>query len=367
LPIPVVKEIARQLLTAMATLHDDLKIIHTDVKPQNILFRGTMAYHLKIIDCFTKSEFDAKYQHLCARYGQNSGKFNEELEILAFESVREIYYLETEFVGNEEFIPDDKSEEPNSEIIEGEEDGSRSDSASDSASGDEVDDEVEDELEKFNEREQSVDDIVEHLDYREIHDLDDFYNLTKVLNNSPNTTDHRVVVDDKYVTNCETALTDFGNSYFYRKRTRNEIQDRLYRAPEIILDLNYGYMCDIWSVCCVIFELLTGFVPFDPDNALLNRDLHHLFLMEKSLGPMPLDMKKASKRVKFLFDRSRKYHIKNVAPIKHQSIKDRLMVQFSHNEVDATAVQEFLMCGLQYYPHARSSAKELLNHPWLKN
>ncbi|OTA78343.1 hypothetical protein M434DRAFT_87359 [Hypoxylon sp. CO27-5] len=37
IPVPVAKNIARQLLQALAFLHDTCHIIHTDIKPQNIL------------------------------------------------------------------------------------------------------------------------------------------------------------------------------------------------------------------------------------------------------------------------------------------------------------------------------------------
>jgi len=191
-----------------------------------------------------------------------------------------------------------------------------------------------------------------------------FFNI---LNNRPNTTDKREVIDDQYVNKCETALTDFGNSYFYDKRTRNEIQDRRYRAPEVLLDLNYGYLADIWSVACVTFELLTGFVLFDPEETPLNKDIHHLFLMETMLGPMPLKMRRASKRNKFLFDKRKNYHIKNLEKIKQYNVKYRLIEQFLFTEEEASKISDFLLCGLKYDPNERWNAKELLNHPWIKH
>ncbi|KAI0841440.1 kinase-like protein [Hypoxylon sp. FL0890] len=39
IPIPVAKNIARQLLQALAFLHDTCHIIHTDIKPQNVLIK----------------------------------------------------------------------------------------------------------------------------------------------------------------------------------------------------------------------------------------------------------------------------------------------------------------------------------------
>lgn len=360
LPIHVVKTIVKQLLTALSIMHGELKIIHTDIKPENVLFKGIPEYQKKIMDLFEASGFEQKYHKLCETYGVDSDRFNEELEILALDSIKEINSVIFEDNNDEELIPDEDDLDEDG-FIEGEDD--ECDEEYDESDESEVDS-----SEYFNERQQSVNDIIEHLDYSEIHDLeeDGEYDFVNILNNRENTSDHKEVIDDMYVLNCETAVTDFGNSYFYEKRTRNEIQDRRYRAPEIVLDLNYGYACDIWSVACVTFELLTGFVLFEPLDEPLNKDLHHLYLMEVMLGSMPLKMKKASKRNKFLFDKKRNYHIKNVDKIRQVGLRERLEMQFLFSESDATEISDFLLCGLRYDPTERWSAKELLNHPWLK-
>ena len=355
LPIPVVKNITKQLLTALVVLHNDLHIIHTDIKPENILFKGTPNYHLKIIDLFTNSGFQQKYEQLIIACADNKKKLLEELEFLALESVKDICTLDENINGNEEFIPDDSSDED--EFVEGEDDDF-SDDDSDCDNGN-----------ILSTRRQSIDDLIEHLDYTEVHDLevDGKYDFISELNNRANgtTTDNKEVIDDTYILNCETALTDFGNAYFYEKRTRNEIQDRRYRAPEIILDFNYGYACDIWSVACVVFELLTGFALFVPEAEPLTKDIHHLFLMEKMLGPLPMAMKKKSKRFRFLFDAKKNYRIKNVKDFNQIGIKERLMKQFLFSETDAIQINDFLLSALKYNQTERASAKDLLKHPWL--
>jgi len=39
---------------------------------------------------------------------------------------------------------------------------------------------------------------------------------------------------------------------------------RFYRAPEIILGMQYGHGIDMWSVACTIFELYTGKLRYQP-------------------------------------------------------------------------------------------------------
>lgn len=360
IPISVVKRIAKQLIKALVTLHDQLNVIHTDVKPENILFKGLQEKHLAIMNLFNVEEFTKKYEIIRSACATDEVYFINELEALAMESVIEICKLKSADDGKEQLIIDesDENEEFFSDDINGVVEGDDDDD-SDSESDNTI----------FNQRDQSINDIIEHLDYQRIHNLDCSdeadYDFESVLNNRRITTDPLAVIDDKYVIQCQTVLTDFGNSYFFKSRTRNEIQDRIYRAPEVILNLNYGYACDMWSVACVVFELLTGFPLFDPNLEPINKDIHHLYLIEKMLGPIPIDMKKRSDRRKFLFDKNRKYHIKNVDEFVFVPLEERLVKQFLFTEEEAKQIFDFLSCGLQIKPEERWTASEMLTHKWL--
>lgn len=80
-------------------------------------------------------------------------------------------------------------------------------------------------------------------------------------------------------------LVDFGNACWTYKQFTNDIQTRQYRCPEVILGSKYSTPADLWSLACICFELATGDVLFDPhsgDN--YDRDeVSYLFWISKVL------------------------------------------------------------------------------------
>lgn len=61
-------------------------------------------------------------------------------------------------------------------------------------------------------------------------------------------------------------MIDFGSACFEGSPLYTYIQSRHYRAPEIILGLQYTYAIDMWSFGCVIAELLLGIPIFPGEN-----------------------------------------------------------------------------------------------------
>lgn len=356
-PVEVVKSIARQILQALVFLHDEMHIIHTDVKPHNILIRGKSGYTQRVIDLFEASGFKEKYARLGQVITDDAELLAQEIRQLALESVTAIRELKV-CEALEELDEDVESGENfcSDDIADFEED------FDDDGEADE-----EEQQERVNKRSQSVDDFKKFMEFKDICDVEQYYEFLPDLNLRVlgTTTDTRHVIDEAYVTNCQVLLTDFGSAYHFAKRTRSEIQDRTYRAPEVVLNLNYGYGVDIWGLCCTVFELLTGYALFKPEDIDLTRDIHQLFLMEKQLGPMPIKMRQASNRRQFLFDADRNWAIKNVDKIQPVPIAWRLQHQFLYDAKTAAEISDFLMKGLRYNPKSRPTARELLQHPWL--
>ena len=57
-------------------------------------------------------------------------------------------------------------------------------------------------------------------------------------------------------------VIDFGSSCFEDERLYTYIQSRFYRAPEVLLGLPYGPAIDVWSLACILAEVLTGYPLF---------------------------------------------------------------------------------------------------------
>ncbi|CAH2099185.1 unnamed protein product [Euphydryas editha] len=57
----------------------------------------------------------------------------------------------------------------------------------------------------------------------------------------------------------QTMVIDFGSSCYENQRVYTYIQSRFYRAPEVMMGAKYGMPIDMWSLGCILAELLTGF------------------------------------------------------------------------------------------------------------
>lgn len=68
----------------------------------------------------------------------------------------------------------------------------------------------------------------------------------------------RIVDADAVFANGSLKVVDLGNACWVDGHSTGDIQTRQYRSPEVILGAKYDCSVDIWSAGCMIFELLTG-------------------------------------------------------------------------------------------------------------
>ncbi len=164
--------------------------------------------------------------------------------------------------------------------------------------------------------------------------------------------------------NINIKICNFSKALWLNQKIDEAIQTRQYRAPEVILGINYNETVDIWSLACIVFELATGEYLFNPivgEN--FSKDDDHLAKFIQILGKMPKNFCLSGAYSHKYFD---KYgNLKRKKDINPKTIKDILTKKYFFIEDEAKALNDFLLPMLEYYPSKRATAKQMLGHPWL--
>eukprot|EP01090_Pellita_catalonica_P000227 TRINITY_DN10158_c0_g1_i1.p1 TRINITY_DN10158_c0_g1~~TRINITY_DN10158_c0_g1_i1.p1 ORF type:complete len:317 (+),score=28.86 TRINITY_DN10158_c0_g1_i1:535-1485(+) len=77
-------------------------------------------------------------------------------------------------------------------------------------------------------------------------------------------------------------LIDFGSATYDSHHHTRVVSTRHYRAPEVILGHGWSYPCDIWSIACILVELVSGEALF-----VTHSNVEHLAMMARVLGKLP--------------------------------------------------------------------------------
>jgi serine/threonine protein kinase len=178
----------------------------------------------------------------------------------------------------------------------------------------------------------------------------------------------------KSYSNVQVRLIDFGSSVFFHGPLEPYVQTRSYRAPEVILGLEYTDRIDIWSLGCLLAELLTGQVLFEGDSAVAV-----LAKVQGMRGPWPSWMLHRGAHVDQYFrkelvlfqelteeagqdedgrPRNRKTGLLRLFRPKTTNLKARL--RSNH-----PAFLDFISKCLKIDPSHRPSARELQLHPFI--
>jgi serine/threonine protein kinase len=403
LPLPIVKKIAFDLLKALDYIHIRKKIIHTDLKPENILITSLNRNLRNIIECFKKINPNQILKDCIVEstptdyneYNKNKKKrIRKKIKEKSIEQFSKIMYdkvliiLKEEKKNNEkrnlEFKMKQKNDERQKELlqfnnhnieeklvninindieqyIENKSNNSDNDSDNDSDnvsnnnsdnSDTSFDNNLENEINNYNDSSDSD------------SDYDDIHNNNEI--------DYEFNYDfDIDINNISIKISDFGNACWTDHHLSDGIQTRQYRCPENIIGIEYDTPSDIWSVACIIFELITGDYLFNPKKKYkgnkreLLRDREHIALMFETLGKMPreLSLHDDCYNSEDLFDnkgRIRGEHKK----LEYWKLKNIFIEKYEIDDNCAQELTDFLLPMLEYDPKKRATAAEMLTHKW---
>ena len=160
-------------------------------------------------------------------------------------------------------------------------------------------------------------------------------------------------------------IADLGNGCWTHHHFQPEIQTRQYRSPETILGINYNDTADIWSFACMLFEMLTGEFLFDPrKNSMFSKSTDHLRLMMEMLNKFPKEYSTVGTQSKKFLDAAGNF--KKVAEINFKTMKDVLVQKYHVNSSQAIFLEQFLLPMLEIFPEKRVSAFDSLKNFWLE-
>lgn len=151
------------------------------------------------------------------------------------------------------------------------------------------------------------------------------------------------------------------------------IQTREYRAPEVLFGGNITPRSDIWSVGCMVYELITGDFLLDPKKKTSNErdmDVEHVAMIMRILGPVPAHIAKPSQNParhlsKYFDNDGRFIYADKYRSYTRRSIATELEVFLEPAEAERAA--QFIMSCFTYDPLERCHARDLLGHSWLRS
>lgn len=421
IPIPNVKSIIRQVLEGLDYLHTECKIIHTDIKPENVLLCVDEVYIRKLaceatelhamgfqlpFSLISTAPQEFQEQPITSKMSKNKkkklkkkAKRQNELIRAQMEHLQQLEALDNTHQANGDLSVDVKN--MNVEDAATPEDGASSlvvinGSIKSSSSGgsDEKDDISSADPNSNNERDKennttSTDDkssvcnsinddkasqtsgnktIGKHYEAGDPSEN----SKSKNRNTEPNLMDVKKILAKPKTTkdpafeicDMDVKIADLGNACWVDRHFTEDIQTRQYRSLEVILGAGYNTSADIWSTACMAFELATGDYLFEPHSGEnYSRDEDHIAHIIELLGPIPKKIIFSGSFSNLVFNK--KGELKHITGLKPWGLVDVLVEKYDWPKSDAQEFADFLTPMLDFDPNKRATASDCLNHPWL--
>ncbi|XP_031357667.1 SRSF protein kinase 2-like isoform X1 [Photinus pyralis] len=295
-----VKNIIKQILLALTYLHENCKIIHTDIKPENILISVKEPYIRNMV--------------------AHVNRFNE----LGVQMPKS--YVNAAGWNEPEFFEQSCDEASTSNVIYSQ---------------------------RVDPRRTSCPNKVF---------VNDFSKPIKVKQ------DQRPVSPLFVDPGIQVKIADLGNSCWEDHHFAEVIQTLQYRALEVIIESDYSFAADIWSVACLAFELSTGDFLFNPQaSEHLSCAEDHLGLIWELLNGIPPYIAHSGRRSSEYFTSAGT--LKRISPenMKIWKVEDVLVDKYQWKRVDAILLADFIESLIEPDQDLRATASSALNKKWLNS
>ena len=156
----------------------------------------------------------------------------------------------------------------------------------------------------------------------------------------------------------EIKIIDFGSSCLEHEKVYTYIQSRFYRSPEVILGMTYGMPIDMWSLGCILAELLTGYPIFPGEN-----EQEQLACIMEVFGPPEKHLIEKSTRKKLFFDSLGKPRLTVSSKGKRRRPSSKSLQQALKCEDEAFL--DFIARCLRWDPDRRLKPDEAIHHEFV--
>ncbi|KAM8917181.1 SRSF protein kinase 3-like [Spinachia spinachia] len=371
LPLACVRSILTQVLQGLDYLHTKCKIIHTDIKPENILLRvddvyvqnlapSTELWQLPASSAFsssTENRSSREKQSLSNLLGKLSGIFHTLGEWSSKVSKSPIKRQTRKDKGRRE---QDHNEKDKLHV-------SFSDAATPSST-------CQAKLTGPNLRLRRQTLLLEDGPNWPPHSRRDSICSSSDKEQSPPSpsslrgiTDSDELLDLLKPQNADKILikiADLGNACWVHKHFTEDIQTCQYRSVEVLIGAHYDTPADIWSTACMAFELATGDYLFDPQSgASFSREEDHIAHIIELLGSLPSQFAVSGRNSKRYFNH--KGQLRHISKLKPWSLFEILLEKYAWPQEEASKFSSFLLTMLALLPEERATAAQCLKHPWI--
>ncbi|GAB7354241.1 hypothetical protein MBLNU459_g4778t2 [Dothideomycetes sp. NU459] len=163
------------------------------------------------------------------------------------------------------------------------------------------------------------------------------------------------------LTKGNPSISDLSEARFGQSKYTGLIIPNVYRAPEVILGMDWNYPADIWGFGMTLWDL------FQPERLFSARgedgqysECHHLAQMVAILGNPPLDFLRTSEKCLQYWDLDGKWtHEVAIPEITLENCEKRLLGE------DKEQFLTFMRKMLQWKPEDRSDCQDVFFDEWL--